>query len=196
MSTFGIVLTFALVNNIVLSQLLGVCPCIGGERRISGAVALGIASVFLMTAAALSTWSIRQLVLSPAHLEYLQTPAFIVAVFLIAELAELLLRKAAPDSLRSMGFSPSSMGVNCAVLGIALIAARDAFGPLESLTAGFAAGLGFLSAYVLISAIAERLDQEKIPRALRGAPILLISTGLVAMAFLAFDEAFVRNLVG
>jgi electron transport complex protein RnfA len=195
-SYIGIIVTLALVENVVLSQLLGVCPCIGAPRRTDAAVGLGLAAAFLMSASALATWAVRTQILLPLGLGVLQTLAFVSVTFLIGWLSERALAAAAPALLRAAGFSLQPLGANCAVLGIALIAARSGYGALESLVAGAAAGLGMLLALVLMSAIRDRLDSERVPRALRGAPIALISAGLMALAFLAFDAALVRRLVG
>ncbi len=196
MSYIGIILTLALAENVVLSQLLGICPCIGAPRRTGAAVGLGLATAFLMTSAALATWAVRSQVLLPLGLGALQTLAFVCSVFLIGWASERALAAAAPALLRAAGFSLQPLGANCAVLGIALVAARSGYGALESLAAGAAAGAGLLLALVLMSAIRDRLDSERVPRPLRGAPIALISAGLMALAFMAFDAALVRRLTG
>ena len=196
MSYIGIVLTLALAENVVLSQLLGVCPCIGAPRRGGAAVAMGLATAFLMSVSALGAWAVRTLVLLPLGLGVLQTLAFVSVSFLVGWAADRVLARAAPGLLRAVGFSLQPLGVNCAVLGVALITARSGYGALESLVAGAAAGLGFLAALCLLSAIRDRLDAERVPRALRGAPIALLSAGLMALAFLAIDAAFIHRLAG
>jgi electron transport complex protein RnfA len=195
-SYLGIVLTFSLVNNVVLSELLGICPCITERRPLVSSIMTASATIFLMTASAVATWALRALVLQPLGLQVLQIFVFVIAVFLLAEVHDFLLRIIGPGLLRDAGFSVPALGANCAVLGTAFIASRAAFGPVESFFAGVSAGLGFFIATLLLSAVAERVDQEAVPRPIRGTPILLISTGLVALAFLALDAVFVKNLVG
>ncbi len=196
MSYLGIVLTFSLANNVVLSELLGICPCISSRRPLASTVVTASATIFLMTASAIATWAIRVLVLVPLGLSVLQILVFVVAVFLLAEIHDAVLRLVGPGLLREAGVSTPAIGANCAVLGTAFIVSRAGFGPAESFFAGVSAGLGFFIATVLLAAVAERIDQDSVPRAIRGTPILLISTGLVALAFAALDAAFVKNLVG
>jgi Na+-translocating ferredoxin:NAD+ oxidoreductase subunit A len=195
-SYVGIILTLALAENVVLSQLLGICPCIGAPRRQGSAVGIGLSAVLLMSASALGAWLVRTQVLVPLGLQFFQTFVFVSLTFFLGWLADTVLAAAAPALLRAAGFSLQSLGINCAVLGIALIVVRARYGPLESLVAGAAAGAGFLVALVLMSAIRDRLDSERVPRPLRGAPIALISAGLISIAFLAFDAAVIRRLVG
>jgi electron transport complex protein RnfA len=200
-SWIGLLLTFALVENVVLVQMLGVCPCVGAPRRMGTAVGIGIATVVMMSLASLAAWAIRAQVLVPLGLEWLQTAGFVVAIAALALLFEAAAGRFAPGLLRAAGFSARGVGVNCAVLGAALIAARAAaapgsgFGPLESLAAGFSAGCGVLLVLVLLSAIRAKLDTERVPVALRGLPISLISAGLLALAFLAFDRALIARLL-
>ncbi len=196
MSYLGIILTFSLVNNVVLSELLGICPCISSRKPLASSVATASATIFLMTASTLATWAIRALILEPLGLQVLQILVFVAVVFLLAEVHDVVLKALGPGLLREAGISTPALGANCAVLGTAFIASRAGFGPAESFFAGVSSGLGFFIATVLLTAIAERIDQESVPRAIRGTPILLIATGLVALAFAALDAVFVKNLVG
>ena len=196
MSYLGIILTFSLVNNVVLSELLGICPCISSRRPLASSVVTASATIFLMTASTIATWAVRTLILDPLGLQVLQILVFVTMVFLLAEVHDVVLKLVGPGLLRDAGISTPALGANCAVLGTAFIVARAGFGPAESFFAGVSAGLGFFIATVLLAAVAERIDQESVPRAIRGTPILLIATGLVALAFAALDAVFVKNLVG
>lgn len=208
MTWIGLLLTFALAENVVLVHLLGVCPCAGAPRRTGTALGIGIASAVMMSLASLAAWAVRTQVLVPLRLEMLETLAFAACAALAGLLVEWAAARAAPGLVRAAGFSLRGTAVNCAVLGTALLVSRRAaggagaaagpgatFGPLESLAAGLAAGIGLLVVMVLLSALRRRLDTERVPAAMRGLPIALVSAGLLALAFLAFDSALVSRLL-
>lgn len=196
MSLFGLILTFALVDNVVLVRMLGVCPCIGAPRRMSTTVGIGIATAVMMSVASLAGWAIRTHVLAPLGVGYLEVAAYVLALAGLAWLFEAAAGRFAPVLLRASGFSAAGVAVNCAVLGVVLLAARagGGLGPLQSLVVGLSAGSGTLLVLVLLSAIRARLDLEWVPRALRGLPLSLISAGLLALAFMAFDRALLARL--
>ncbi len=196
MSYVGIILTFVLVNNFVLTYFLGICPAIGASRRVESSIGLGLAASILMAVAALLTWALRTWILLPLGLLFLQTFVFVLSILALGYYLERLVETVAPALHRSVGKYLPTVSTNCVVLGIALIAARSDFGPLESLIAGVSAGGGFLLVMVIVSTIREKLETEPVPRALRGVPIAFITTGLMALALLAFDQAFLRNVVG
>ncbi len=196
MSYVGIILTFVLVNNLVLTYFLGLCPVIGASRRVDSSIGLGLASVFVMATGSLLTWALRTWILAPLGLLFLQTFVFVLAILALGHYLERLIETVAPALHRSVGKYLPIVSTNCVVLGIALIAARADFGPLESLVAGVSAGGGILIVMVVIAAIREKLETEAVPPALRGVPIAFITTGLMALAILAFDQAFLQNLVG
>ncbi len=195
MSWIGIILTFALVDNIVLSRLLGICPCVGAPRGMKGALAVGVATALLMSLSALAAWIIQSVALDPLGLAFLRTPAFVLAVACLAWLLEAIARRTAPDLLRSVGFPLSGIAINCATVGAALLVTRSGLDALGSLIAGLATGAGFFIVIVLLTAIGERLEVEKVPEPLRGLPLQLISAGLLAYAFVAFDRAFLARLL-
>ncbi len=200
MTWIGLLLTLALAQNVVLVQLLGVCPCVGAPRRLQTAVGIGIATTVLMSLASLAAWALRRRVLAPLGIERLETLAFVAAIAVLVVVLEWAAGLAAPRLLRAAGFSLRGTALNCAVLGVSLLVSRRSAapggpGPLESLAAGFAAGCGVLLVLVLMSAIRTRLDTERVPAALRGAPIAIVSAGLLALAFLAFDGALVARLL-
>lgn len=195
MSWLGIILTFSLVDNIVLSRLLGICPCVGAPRGLKSALGVGASTAVLMSVSALAAWMIQSLVLDPLGVGFLRTPAFVLAVACLAWMLEALARRTAPDLLRAAGFPVAGIAVNCAALGAALLVVKGGFGALGSMVAGLAAGAGFFIVTVLLSAIRERLEVEKVPEPLRGLPLHLISAGLLAFAFVAFDRAFLARLL-
>ena len=196
MSYVGILLTFSVVNNFVLTYFLGMCPALSASRRAGAAGELGLAVTFVMAIGALITWALRTWILAPLGLYPLQTLVFVLAILALGHYLERLLGAFAPALHRTVGRYLPVVSTNCIVLGIALVASRAEYDALESLVAGASAGLGFLLVTVVLSAIRERLETETVPRSLRGTPIAFISAGLMALALLALDQAFLQNLVG
>ena len=192
MSWISLVITFTLVDNLVLDRVLGICPCVAAPR---GAAGVGVMTAFFMSSAAILAWAIEQLILAPLGLEFLQALAFTAAIAAAAWLVESLAKRLAPALLRAAGFSVPRAALNSAVLGIALIVTRERIGAGESLVVGLSAGLGVALALALMSAIRARLDVERVPRALQGVPASLLSAGLLALAFMAFDGAFLERLL-
>jgi len=182
MTTVGAVLTFTFVNNVVLGQLLGICPFLGLPRGPRPALRVSLALAAAMPAAAVLSWAVRRLVLAPLGLESLE----LIALCLV--LALLLL---VPISGRAGLLLPHAL-VNCAVLGIGLLSAGCGAG--ASLAMGAAAGAGYLLAAVVFAGLRERLDREWAPRAMRGLPLALLTAGLMALAFLAFDRTLLAAL--
>lgn len=196
MSYVGIIVTFVLINNLVLTYFLGLCPVLGASRRTGSAVGLGLAATFVMGLGSLVTWTIYSLVLAPLGIEFLRTFVFVLTIGALGHYLEVAIERLSPALHRAVGRYLPMISTNCVVLGIALIVARSDYTALESLVAGLAAGVGFLLVAIVVASIRERLEIEAVPRAFRGVPIAFISTGLVALAFLAFDQAFLQNLVG
>ena len=196
MSYVGIIVTFVLVNNFVLTYLLGICPVVGVSRRPGSATAMGLAATFMMSLGALVTWAFRTWVLEPLGIGFLQTLVFVIEIAALGFYVERLLEKAMPTLHRLVGRYLPIISTNCVVLGIAFVASRSEYTAPESLVAGVSAGVGFLLVLVFVSTIRERLETEWVPAIFRGVPIAFITTGLIALAFLAFDQAFLQNLVG
>jgi electron transport complex protein RnfA len=196
MSWVGIILTFALVDNVILSRLLGICPCVGAPKSMRGVVGIGVATSVLMGLSALSAWALDTAVLAPLALGFLRTPVFVLLVAGLAFFLERMAARISPMLLRAAGFSLPGVAINCATLGVVLIVTRGGFTAMQSLVAGLAAGLGFLVVLALMTTIRERLEIETVPRALRGLPLSLISAGLLAYAFMAFDRAFLVRMLG
>jgi electron transport complex protein RnfA len=196
MSYVGIIITFVFINNFILSQFLGLCPFIGVSRKTDSAVGMGFAVIFVMSLAALATYLIYRLVLVPLHLEFLQTISFILIIAALVQLVEMVIQKISPPLYKALGIYLPLITTNCAVLGIALIAVRSNYNAMESFVSGAAAGIGFLLAILVMSSIREKLDREWVPRPFRGVPIAFVTAGLMALAFMAFDRALLKNLLG
>ena len=196
MTYIGIILTYVFVSNLVLSQFLGLCPFIGVSRNTESAVGMGFAVTIVMSLATLITWALQHFVLVPLNIVFLQTVVFILVIASLVQLVEMVVRKYSPPLYQALGIYLPLITTNCGVLGIALISVNASYGPMESFLAGLSAGFGFLLALLMMSGIRERLDTEKVPRHLKGAPIAFISGGLMALAFMAFDKALLTNLIG
>ncbi|HUI71273.1 MAG TPA: Rnf-Nqr domain containing protein, partial [Spirochaetia bacterium] len=180
---------------IVFSRLLGICPCIGAPGSMRATAGTAAATALVMSVSALAGWALQGLVLSPLGLGFLRTPVFALSVACVTGLLDAVARRAVPRLLRAAGIPFAGVAVNCATLGVVLLAARGGFSAFESLVVGLAAGAGFFIAVGLLAAIRERLEVERVPEWLRGLPLHLISAGLLAYAFLAFDKAFVSRLL-
>jgi electron transport complex protein RnfA len=196
MTYVGIIITYVFVSNLVLSQFLGLCPFIGVSKNTESAVGMGFAVTFVMSLATLITWALQHFILVPLNITFLQTVAFILVIASLVQLVEMAVRKYSPPLYQALGIYLPLITTNCGVLGIALISVNNDFGPMESFVAGLSAGIGFLMALLFMSGIRERLDTEKVPKHLKGAPIAFISGGLMALAFMAFDQALLTNLIG
>jgi electron transport complex protein RnfA len=195
-SYIGIIITFVFINNFIFTQFLGLCPFIGVSRKIDSAVGMGFAVIFVMSIASLVTWLIYNLALIPLNLEFLQTITFILVIATLVQLVEMIIQKISPVLYKALGIYLPLITTNCAVLGIALIAVRKNYNAFESFVAGFAAGVGFLLAILLMSSIREKLDSEWVPKPFRGVPIAFVTAGLMALAFMAFDMGLLKNLIG
>ncbi|MCK5200263.1 MAG: electron transport complex subunit RsxA [Spirochaetales bacterium] len=196
MSYIGIIITFVFINNFILTQFLGLCPFIGVSKNVESAVGMGFAVTFVMALASISTWAIYNYVLIPLDIVFLQTITFILVIAALVQFVELVIQKISPALYKALGIFLPLITTNCAVLGIALINVRNDYSALESFIAGIAAGLGFLLAILLMSTIRVKLDSEWVPKPFRGIPIAFITGGLMALAFMAFDNALLNNLLG
>ncbi len=196
MSYIAIIITYVFISNLILSQFLGLCPFIGVSKNVESAVGMGFAVTFVMSIASLTTWALYYFLLQPLGLAYLQTIVFILTIASLVQLVEMVVQKYSPALYKALGIYLPLITTNCAVMGIALINIKQNYNVMESFTAGASAGLGFLLAILLMSAIRVQMETERVPRFLKGAPIAFISGGLMAMAFMAFDKALLNNLVG
>lgn len=186
MTIFTILFTAALVNNFVLSQFMGICPFLGVSKKVETAAGMGGAVVFVITIASLCTSILYNYLLVPAQLEYLNTIVFILVIAALVQFVEMVLKKMMPALYKSLGVYLPLITTNCAVLGVALLSVQNEYGVLESIVNGIGASLGFLLAIVLMAGIREKLENSNIPEAFKGTPIVLITAGLMAIAFCGF----------
>jgi electron transport complex protein RnfA len=176
-----------LVNNFVLARFLGICPFLGVSRRMESAVGMGMAVLFVMTLSSLVTWLVQRLVLVPFHLEYLKTVAFILVIASLVQLVEMVVQKTSPVLYQALGIFLPLITTNCAILGVALLVQQKAYGFLQTLTFAVAASAGFGLALVLLAGLRESLALASVPRAFKGNAIVLITAGILSLAFMGFS---------
>ncbi len=176
-----------LVNNFVLYKILGICPFIGVSKRVETALGMGLAVTFVMGLASVISWLVNELILVPLHIEYMLTIAFILVIAALVQLVEMMLQKSVPALYKALGIYLPLITTNCAVLGVAIININEHYDLITSLFNGVGGALGFLLAIVLFAGIRERMEFAPIPEPLKDFPIALISSGLMATAFLGFQ---------
>ena len=183
---FVIVIGAVFVNNIVLSQFLGICPFLGVSKKLSSAVGMGAAVTFVMALATIITWLVQEFVLVPLGIGYLQTIAFILVIASLVQFVEMVIKKTSPDLYRALGVYLPLITTNCAVLGIAILNIQKSYSLASSVVNSVANAVGFTLALVLMAGIRERLEEADIPESLKGMPISLITAALMSVAFLGF----------
>ncbi|MBP7868483.1 MAG: RnfABCDGE type electron transport complex subunit A [Firmicutes bacterium] len=186
----------ALVNNYMLSRILGTCPFIGVSQQFETATGMSLAVVFVMTMASVITWLVQHFILNPLGMAYLQTVSFILVIAALVQLIEMVIKKNSPGLYRALGIYLPLITTNCAVLGVAIINISSNYNLIESAVSGAAGGLGWGLAIMLFAAIRERQRLAPISQAMQGFPIALVTTGLLAMAFLGFSGFDVARFIG
>ncbi|MBH1941185.1 electron transport complex subunit RsxA [Mobilitalea sibirica] len=182
-----VLIAAALVNNVVLSQFLGLCPFLGVSKKTGTATGMGAAVIFVMTLASLITSVIYNYILVPAKLEYMNTIVFILVIAALVQFVEMVLKKYSPPLYNALGVYLPLITTNCAVLGVALINVTKDYSILTSVVHGFGAAVGFLLTIVLMAGIRERIEFNDVPKSWQGYPIVLITAGLMAIAFFGFS---------
>jgi electron transport complex protein RnfA len=177
----------SLVSNVVLSQFLGICPFLGVSRKSETAVGMGVSVLFVITLASAVAGVIYEYVLVALHLEYLQTIVFILVIAALVQFVEMFLRKAIPSLYKALGVYLPLITTNCAVLGVALTNVQKEYGIFEGIVNGFATALGFLIAIVILAGLREKMEHNDIPKSFRGMPSVLLTAGLMAIAFCGFS---------
>ncbi len=186
MSLFTILFTAALVNNFVLSQFLGICPFLGVSKKVETAAGMGGAVIFVITISSVITSTLYNFLLKPNDLTYLNTIVFILVIAALVQFVEMVMKKMMPALYQSLGVYLPLITTNCAVLGVALLSVQNDYGILASTVNGFGASVGFFLAIVLMAGIREKLENSNIPEVFKGTPIVLITAGLMAIAFCGF----------
>lgn len=175
------------VNNIVLSQFLGICPFLGVSKKIETSVGMAAAVLFVMTLATLATWLLQYFVLVPLKLEFLQTLSFILVIAALVQMIEIMLKKVSPALYQALGIFLPLITTNCAVLGIAILVVQKQMGLIEGLVYTMSNSLGFGVALVIFAGLREALELNDLPKAMKGMPIALLTAGILALAFMGFS---------
>lgn len=178
-------LSIVLVNNVITSQFLGICPFLGVSKKVDTAVGMGVAVTFVLALASVITYFIQK-ILNITNTGYLQTIAFILVIASIVQFVEMVIKKMSPSLYQALGVYLPLITTNCAVLGIALVNVQKGYNIIGTLINGVGAGVGFTLAIVLFAGIRERLELADIPEAFQGYPITLIAAALMSIAFLGF----------
>ena len=175
------------VNNIVLSQFLGICPFLGVSKKIDTALGMGGAVAFVLTLATIVTFLVQKYVLEPFSLEYLQTLAFILVIASLVQMVEIILKKVSPSLYQALGIFLPLITTNCAVLGVAILVIQKDYNLLESVVYAFSTAIGFALALAVFAGIREQLAFVKVPKGMSGMAIVMVTAGLLSLAFMGFS---------
>ncbi len=187
MEYFVIVIGAIFVNNVVLSQFLGLCPFLGVSNKVSTSLGMGAAVTFVMTVSSIVAYLIQYYILVPLGIEYMQTIVFILVIASLVQMVEIMLKKLSPALYQALGIFLPLITTNCAVLGIAILLVQKEFSLGESVVFAASTAVGFSLALVLFAGLRERLELEDVPAAMKGMPIAIITAGILAMAFMGFS---------
>ncbi len=175
------------VNNIVLSQFLGICPFLGVSQKVNTSLGMSVAVAFVMALATLVTWLVQIYVLKPFGLEYLQTLSFILVIASLVQMVEIILKKVSPPLYQALGVFLPLITTNCAVLGVAISVIQKDYSLLMSLNYAIASAIGFGIALVLFAGLREHLEFSAIPKGMKGISITLVTASLLSLAFMGFS---------
>lgn len=187
-SLIMIIIGAALINNVVLSQFLGICSFLGVSSQIKNSAGLGGAVIFVITIASAVANLLYTFILSPLGLDYLQTIVFIIVIAALVQIVEMFLKKTMPALYKALGIYLPLITTNCAVLGVALNNVTDGYNFIESVVSGFGTAVGYTIAIVLLAGIRENIDESDLPAPVKGAPIVLFCAALMGIAFFGFSS--------
>lgn len=182
-----ILISSSLVSNIVLSQFMGLCPFLGVSRKINTAAGMGAAVIFVITLASAVAGVIYKYILVPLDITYLQTIVFILVIAALVQFVEMFLKKFMKALYQALGVYLPLITTNCAVLGVALTNVQKNYGILAGIVNGFATALGFTISIIILAGIREKMEYNEIPTPFKGMPIVLLTAGLMAIAFCGFS---------
>ncbi len=193
MEYIGIIIVAIFVNNVVLSQFLGICPFLGVSKKVDTAIGMGLAVTFVLTIATIVTFLLQKGILEPFNLQYLQTITFILVIAALVQMVEIILKKISPALYQALGVFLPLITTNCVILGVALLVIQKDFSLIESVVYAIATAIGYAMALIIFSSIREQLALTKVPNSIQGIPVALITAGIIAMAFMGFsgiDQVF------
>ncbi len=175
------------VNNIILSQFLGICPFLGVSKKVDTALGMGAAVAFVLTLATVVTYFLQIYVLNPFGLQYLQTLSFILVIAALVQMVEIVLKKVSPALYQALGIFLPLITTNCAVLGVAILVIQKDFSLVHSIVYAFSTAIGFALAMVVFAGLREQLSLVRIPKGMQGMAIVLVTAGLLSLAFMGFS---------
>ena len=187
-SLIMIIVTCALINNVVLNQFLGICSFVGVSSQMKASASLGMAVIFVLTIASAVASLLYTFILKPFDLDYMKTIVFILVIAALVQIVEMFLKKTSPGIYKALGIYLPLITTNCAVLGVALTNVQDEYNFIQSVLAGLGTAVGYTIAIVLLAGIRARLDESAIPKPFRGAPVVLLSAALMSIAFMGFGS--------
>ena len=193
MEYIGIIIVAIFVNNVVLSQFLGICPFLGVSKKVDTAIGMGAAVTFVLTIATIVTFLLQKGILEPFGLEYLQTITFILVIASLVQMVEIIIKKVSPPLYQALGVFLPLITTNCVILGVAILVIQKEFSLVSSIVYAVATAIGYALALIIFSTIREQLALTKVPKSMQGVPIALITAGILAMAFMGFsgiDQVF------
>ena len=183
----SIFITAIFVNNIVLSQFLGICPFLGVSKKVNTALGMGAAVTFVMTIATIVTYLLQKYLLDITGFQFMQTIVFILVIAALVQMVEIILKKVSPSLYQALGVFLPLITTNCTILGVAILVIQKNFNLIESVVFAVSTALGFALALTLFAGIREQLSLTNVPKSMQGIPIALIAAGLLAMAFMGFS---------
>ena len=181
-----IIISSAIINNVVLNQFLGICSFLGVSKQMKASASLGVAVIFVITIASGVASLLYDYVLAPLGLDFMKTIVFILVIAALVQIVEMFLKKKSPAIYKALGIYLPLITTNCAVLGVALTNVQDGYNFTQCVFSGFGTAVGYTLAIVLLASIRSRIREEDLPAPLRGAPIVLISAALMSIAFMGF----------
>jgi electron transport complex protein RnfA len=184
---FALIISAIFINNVLLARYLGNCPFLGTSKKLDTAIGMSLAVIFVLALAAAITWAVNRYILVPYELEYIRTLAFILVIAALVQFVELFLKKSIPALYKALGIFLPLITTNCAVLGVAIININEGYGFMDMLVFSVASASGFGLALILFAGIREKFEVSRIPKELQGTGIGLITAGLIALSFFAFQ---------
>lgn len=183
----SIFITAIFVNNIILSQFLGICPFLGVSKKIDSALGMGAAVTFVMLLSTIVTYLLQIYLLEPFELGFMQTIVFILVIAALVQMLEIVLKKVSPSLYQALGVFLPLITTNCAILGVAILVIQKNYTLMESVVYAISTAIGFTLALTIFAGIREQLSLTTVPKAMKGIPIALVTAGLLAMAFMGFS---------
>ncbi|MDR2010280.1 MAG: electron transport complex protein RnfA [Bacteroidales bacterium] len=175
------------VNNIVLTQFLGICPFLGVSTKVKTAIGMGGAVIFVMTLSTIVTWLVMKYILIKFNIEFMQTIAYILVIAALVQMVEIILKKISPPLYQALGVFLPLITTNCTILGVAIMVIQNDFNLLTSVVFAIGMSLGFMLALVIFAGIREHMDKLPIPKGMKGVPAALVVAGILALAFMGFS---------